>query len=85
MSDKKKKSVKPVYLRGDVSDNVRFDERGNAVWRWDTERALNEEEDIDKTFNFLKSLDNEDLSLEDSQIRKFEVPGKDPYNTADKK
>lgn len=63
---------------------IRFDDRGNAIWKWRTEEGKGVE-DIDRTFSLLASLDNDALTIEDSQLSPLEDTGTDPYNSAARK
>ncbi len=81
--DKKSTRKGPARIKSDVSTNVRFDDRGNAIWRWDPTNS-GASEDTDKTYNLLKSLDTDALQLEDSKIIRGKAPGNDPYNSPGK-
>ena len=87
MTEDKKKE--PVAGLDSTGRYIRFDDRGNAVWKFRTE-DIEESQDADLTYNMLKSLDLDALEIEDTQIRaarslgKTEVMGSDPYNSGPK-
>jgi hypothetical protein len=83
MADKKKPTPAGLDSTGRY---IRFDDRGNAKWKWRTEKlGEDEDEDPERTFNYLKSLENDSLQLEDTFVGKSPVRGRDPYNSTPKK
>jgi hypothetical protein len=82
-SDKKAASDNPVTLtNARSSGTIEHDDRGDARWVWATEKQA--QETADRTFDELKALDNETLTLlEQSDPARGKPPPGGGYNPYD--
>jgi hypothetical protein len=82
-SDKGARDDKPTLTNERSTGTIEHDERGDARWVWPSEQQAHES--IEKTFDELKALDNETLTLlEQSAPSNGKPPpggGYNPYNT----
>lgn len=82
-SDKAARGDKPTLTNERATGTIEHDERGDARWVFPSEQQAHES--IEKTFDELKALDNETLTLlEQSAPSPGKAPpggGYNPYNT----
>jgi hypothetical protein len=72
-----------VAARGNSSGAIEYDDRGDARWKWVTETAAATE--TERTFNHLKALSNDALTLEEpaAPAAAAEASRKTGYNPYD--
>jgi hypothetical protein len=82
-TDKSAKSDDPITLTNERSTGtIEHDDRGDARWVWATEQQA--QESAEKTFDELKALDNEALTLlEQSDPSRAKPPPGGGYNPYD--
>lgn len=76
--------IRVVTVADADSGEIDFDDLGQARWKWITEMELANASSADSTFDYLKALDNDALSLADEDAGSAGEPtdtGYNPYDT----